>query len=68
MGDRPVRIEPGHGLRAQILRPLTDGRVTVRPAAEPDAAFAENAASLRVLTSKGFRLEGTEGLAVLGRD
>lgn len=30
--------------------------------------FAENAASLRVLTSNGFRLEGTERLAVLGRD
>jgi aminoglycoside 6'-N-acetyltransferase len=30
--------------------------------------FAENAASLRVLTSNEFRLEGTERFAVLGRD
>ncbi|MEW1953610.1 GNAT family protein [Terrabacter sp. NPDC080008] len=30
--------------------------------------FAENAASLRVLTRNGFRLEGTERQAVLGRD
>lgn len=31
-------------------------------------AFAENAASVRVLTKNGFRLEGTERHAVLGRD
>lgn len=31
-------------------------------------AFAENVASIRVLTKNGFRLEGTERLAVLGRD
>lgn len=30
--------------------------------------FAENAASIRVLTRNGFRLEGTERRAVLGRD
>ncbi len=95
----------------RIPWPLTDGRVTVRPAEEADAAaflnykrrpecqvftgrgvasaatallvtalhragirrvvakaFAENVASIRVLTKNGFRLEGTERLAVLGRD
>ena len=31
-------------------------------------AFSENVASIRVLTKNGFRLEGTERLAVLGRD
>ena len=31
-------------------------------------AFAENTASIQVLTKNGFRLEGTERLAVLGRD
>lgn len=30
--------------------------------------FAENVASIRVLTKKGFRLEGTERAAILGRD
>lgn len=30
--------------------------------------FAENTASIRVLTRNGFRLEGTERQAVLGRD
>lgn len=30
--------------------------------------FAENVASIRVLTKNGFRLEGTEGAAVMGRD
>ncbi|WP_374969656.1 GNAT family N-acetyltransferase [Terrabacter sp. BE26] len=30
--------------------------------------FAENAASIRVLTKNAFRLEGTERCAVLGRD
>lgn len=30
--------------------------------------FRENAASIRVLTKNGFHLEGTERLAVLGRD
>jgi len=30
--------------------------------------FAENVASIRVLTKNGFRLEGTERAAVLGRD
>lgn len=30
--------------------------------------FAENVASIRVLTNNGFRLEGTERSAVLGRD
>ena len=30
--------------------------------------FAENVASIRVLTKNGFRLEATERAAVLGRD
>jgi len=30
--------------------------------------FADNTASIRVLTKNGFRLEGTERAAVLGRD
>jgi aminoglycoside 6'-N-acetyltransferase len=30
--------------------------------------FADNIASIRVLTKNGFRLEGTERAAVIGRD
>lgn len=59
----------GRGLASSavaLLVPLLHDQLGVRRIVAK--TFADNVASLRVLTKQGFRLEGTETAAVLGRD